>query len=712
MTSVSNNQTRTYDRAKCIVFLKTNEAFGGLSNMAGGYPLIVNGVRILTSEALYQVCRFPLLPDVQRLIIEQKSPMSAKMKSKPHRKDSRPDWDQVRVNIMRWCLRVKLAQNWNTFSKLLLDTGEKPIVEHSRKDDFWGAKPVDNQTLVGRNILGRLLMELREEIKRNEKDSLLQVQPVSIQDFLLYGRPIQKIIAKSCNVQIQVPKQPEVEKPPIAISNADLQATLFDSVPVKEVPSTYITARQTEASLLSDLKPYAEYKATEKEWFGVVPKHWDVLPNRSLFSEVKDRNHPDEEMLSVTIKRGVVRQKTLLADSSKKDSSNLNKSAYKLVQPADIAYNKMRTWQGAIGVSEFRGIISPAYIVMRLRNKENTPRYFHHLYRTPQFAKEAERWSYGITSDMWSLRPEHFKVIYTPQPSREEQDAIVRFLNWANIRLEKAIRAKRKVIALLNEQKQAISHRAVTRGLDPSVPLKPSGIPWIGEIPQHWETKRLKAISQIRYGLGQPPRETDHGVPLIRATNIDRGRILKKNLLLVDPKDVPKTRNAFLKAGEIIVVRSGALTADSAIIPLEYEGAVAGYDMVVSVRKAQPEFVAMAILSSYIQKDQLVIASMRAAQPHLNVEELGVAVIILPPDKEQAQIVEYVRIESLPIDTNINNLEHEIDLLREYRIRLVADVVTGKLDVREVAAKLPEEEMPEEIEAGSEDEISEEEIAV
>ena len=120
----------------------------------------------------------------------------------------------------------------------------------------------------------------------------------------------------------------------------------------------------------------------------------------------------------------------------------------------------------------------------------------------------------------------------------------------------------------------------------------------------------------------------------------------------------------------------------------------------------------MAILSSYIQKDQLVIASMRAAQPHLNVEELGVAVIILPPDKEQAQIVEYVRIESLPIDTNINNLEHEIDLLREYRIRLVADVVTGKLDVREVAAKLPEEEMPEEIEAGSEDEISEEEIAV
>ena len=215
MTSHSNNQSRTYDRNASVVFLKTNEAFGGLSNMAGGYPLAVNGIRILTSEALYQVCRFPLLPEVQKLIIEQKSPMSAKMKSKPHRKNSRPDWDQVRVNIMRWCLRVKLAQNWNTFSKLLLDTGEKPIVEQSRKDDFWGAKPVDNQTLVGRNVLGRLLMELREEIKNKQKDSLLRVEPVAIKDFLLYGRPIQTIIAKSCTEQIAAPEKPAIENRPV-----------------------------------------------------------------------------------------------------------------------------------------------------------------------------------------------------------------------------------------------------------------------------------------------------------------------------------------------------------------------------------------------------------------------------------------------------------------------------------------------------------------
>src|SRR2546427_654299 len=138
-----------------LVFRKTKESFGGLSNMAGGFPLRVNGILVLTTEALYQACRFPHLPDVQRLILGERSPMTAKMKSKPHRLNSRPDWDQVRVKIMRWCLRVKLAQNWRAFSELLLKTGERPIVEESRKDDFWGAKPVDERTLVAVNGLGR-----------------------------------------------------------------------------------------------------------------------------------------------------------------------------------------------------------------------------------------------------------------------------------------------------------------------------------------------------------------------------------------------------------------------------------------------------------------------------------------------------------------------------------------------------------------------------
>jgi len=191
----SANPIRTYHRKESVVFLKTHEPFGGLSNMAGGFPLKVNDHLIRTSEALYQGCRFPHRPDVQKLILDQASPMAAKMKSKSYRHDSRPDWEQVRVDIMRWCLRVKLVQNWEKFSQLLLETGNRPIVEQSRRDGFWGAKPVDDQTLVGRNVLGCLLMELREEVRSGGRADFLRVDPLDIPDFLLLGQPIRPIAA-------------------------------------------------------------------------------------------------------------------------------------------------------------------------------------------------------------------------------------------------------------------------------------------------------------------------------------------------------------------------------------------------------------------------------------------------------------------------------------------------------------------------------------
>jgi ribA/ribD-fused uncharacterized protein len=167
--------------------------------MASGYPLQINGVRVLTTEALYQACRFPHLPEIQLEIIGQHSPMTAKMKSKPHRKDSRPDWDDVRYKVMRWCLRVKLAQNYEEFGRLLLATRDRPIVEQSRKDDYWGAKLADEagDTLIGQNVLGRLLMELREKLKEDSKGALITVSPLEIPDFLLLGRPIETVLART-----------------------------------------------------------------------------------------------------------------------------------------------------------------------------------------------------------------------------------------------------------------------------------------------------------------------------------------------------------------------------------------------------------------------------------------------------------------------------------------------------------------------------------
>lgn len=209
MSTATDNRTkfqvRQYDRTKSVVFLKTNEDFGALSNMAGGFPLKVNGVSIRTSEALYQACRFPHRWEIQREIIAQHSPMAAKMKSKPHRHDSRKDWDLVRIEVMRWCLRVKLVQNWDSFRRILLDTEDRPIVERSRRDFFWGARLIQDTKLVGVNALGELLTELRNQIKERPPESFSHVEPVGIKDFLLYGRPIENVFQSTDHIGSWLP---------------------------------------------------------------------------------------------------------------------------------------------------------------------------------------------------------------------------------------------------------------------------------------------------------------------------------------------------------------------------------------------------------------------------------------------------------------------------------------------------------------------------
>ena len=191
---MSETQTRTYQTKDVVRFRKTAEEFGGLSNMAPGFPVVVLGYRIRTSEALYQACRFPHMPEVQQMILNESSPMTAKMRSKPFRKDSRPDWDDVRVKVMKWCLRVKLVYNWHKFSELLLSTSDGPIVEDSRKDSYWGALPQDDDTLNGQNVLGRLLMGLRKKL-REDPEALRSVPPLQIRNFCLLGEPIPTIMS-------------------------------------------------------------------------------------------------------------------------------------------------------------------------------------------------------------------------------------------------------------------------------------------------------------------------------------------------------------------------------------------------------------------------------------------------------------------------------------------------------------------------------------
>lgn len=213
-------QMHFYERRDCIVFRKTKESFGGLSNMAAGYPISINGRTFLTSEALYQCCRYPHRPDIQEEIVRARSPMHAKMISKRYRRLSRTDWEdeitvhgepsQVRIEFMRWCLQLKLASSFGRFGKLLLRTGSMDIVEESARDSFWGAIPREDNILEGRNVLGKLLMELRDalaegffsEMRIIDLPSSLKVYGNS--EFALFGIPVQPVRFEPVDMEAKV----------------------------------------------------------------------------------------------------------------------------------------------------------------------------------------------------------------------------------------------------------------------------------------------------------------------------------------------------------------------------------------------------------------------------------------------------------------------------------------------------------------------------
>lgn len=447
------------------------------------------------------------------------------------------------------------------------------------------------------------------------------------------------------------------------------------------------------------LQPYPAYKDSGAPWMGAVPDHWTVAPNRALFREVNERDHSDEPMLSVTITRGVVRQSQLLEDSAKKDSSREDKSAYKLVRPGDVAYNKMRAWQGAIGVSEFRGIVSPAYVVQRLR-RSSLPRYYHHLLRTPAFAKEAERWSYGITSDMWSLRAEHFKLIVSCAPPIEEQEAIVRYLDHMDRRIRRYIHAKQKLIKLLEEQKQVIIHQAVTGQIDvsnskPYSAYQDSGVEWIGSIPSHWQTVRNKGV--CRLGTGHTPSRhvpeywVDCTIPWCTLADVhqirnDRQKYIGHTEECLSELGIAHSAAQKLPAGTVVLSRTASVGFSGI---LEREMATSQDFMAwIPGPLVQSEYLLLVLRSMRPEFRRLMRGSTHNTiyMPVLHDFRMP-----LPPRDDQVRIVSYVESATTSVGSLVACSQAEIELYRDFRTRLIADVVTGKLDVREVAANLPYE---------------------
>ena len=676
-------QVRTYDPAESVVFLKTKERFGGLSNMAPGFPLEVNHIRIRTSEALYQACRFPHLPDVQRWIIAERSPMTAKMRSKPFRKESRSDWDAVRVKTMRWCLRVKLAQNWREFGRLLLAAGDRPIIEQSRKDDFWGAKVADDGTLIGMNVLGRLLMELREQLKGDEAESLRFIEPLPIPEFFLFGQPIEPVHtspnAEAPGQDNQQSSQPVAVPPQLETP----QPSLFDRSMAADTKPEPAAACPENAQ--GDGRPnrFAKYRDSGLPWLGEMPEHWDVRRNGRLFAERNETGFEDLPILEVSLRTGArVRD----VDNGARKQQMADRSKYKRAVKGDIAYNMMRMWQGAVGVAPVDGLISPAYVVAR-PFPEVDPRYYAYLFRTLAYMREVNKVSRGIVSDRNRLYWDEFKQMPSAFPPTEEQTRIADFLDVHGRLTVRLIRNKRRLIELLIEQKQAIINRAVTRGLNPDAPMKPTGIDWMPEVPAHWEVLKLKRFSRMKSGDSITAESIDEtGVYPVYGGNGLRGYTER-----------------FTHDGTFALIgRQGALCGNVHLISGTFW---ASEHAIVTTLEPSNDIEWFAELLRVMNLNQY---SESAAQPGLAVDDIANLYAPRPPAEEQAEIARYFRAEFSDLNAVLEHTGNEITLIRKYRERLIADVVTGKLDVRHIEVATPADEpvAEEDPEAGDTEELA------
>lgn len=670
------SQVRTYVPTESAVFLKTNERFGGLSNMAPGFPLVVNGVRIRTSEALYQSCRFPHMPEVQRMIIGERSPMTAKMRSKPYHRASRPDWDGVRVKIMRWCLRVKLAQNWATFGRLLLSTGDRPIVEKKvRRKDFWGATEQPDGTLVGMNVLGRLLMELREQLKGDEGESLRFIEPLAISEFLLFGQPIEAVqAAPNAEIPGWTPRRPSQADtaPP---QPSDPQPSLFEQPMITDTKPADSNPHIEAASGRKAPARFPQYRESGLPWLGEIPAHWDARRNGRLFAERVETGFEELPILEVSLRTGVrVRD----MENGTRKQQMTDRSKYKRAARGDIAYNMMRMWQGAVGVAPADGLISPAYVVAR-PFPEVEPRYYAYLFRTDAYKREVNKFSRGIVSDRNRLYWDEFKQMPSAFPPTEEQTRIADFLDVHGRLTARLIRNKRRLIWLLNEQKQAIIKRAVTRGLNPDAPMKPTGIAWMPEVPAHWEVIPLRHLSTCLDGRRVPleasAREKMMGdIPYWGANQIIdhlNDFLFDEDLILLGEDGAP----FFDRNKPVAFFSQGKVWPNNHIHVLRPKPG------------NRPEFIVHALncvdYTNYVggaTRDKLTQSYMKAIP------------IPIPPENEQNAILEYLTRECTPLDETAERAAREIGLIQEYRERLIADVVTGKLDVRHVEIAAPADE--------------------
>lgn len=433
----------------------------------------------------------------------------------------------------------------------------------------------------------------------------------------------------------------------------------------------------------SRLPPYPEYLDSGLAWLPRVPSHWDVRRNGRLFAQRVETGREELPILEVSLRTGVrVRsfgnsgRKQVMADRSK----------YKRAAAGDVAYNMMRLWQGAVGIAPEDGLVSPAYVVAA-PFADVDPRYYTYLFRTADYMQEVESFSRGIVADRNRLYWGQFKQMPSPFPPLEEQRRIAEYLDAHGRLTNRLIRNRRRLLAVLKERRQGIINDAVTRGVDPAAPMKATPVESLPMIPSHWQLKRLKYLTRFANGIAFKPADwKDAGTPIIRIENLngsdefnytDRAGLPER--LLIQPDDLlfAWSGNRGTSFGSFEWDRTFPAYLNQHIFKLE------GFSL-----HRRFFFYALRAVTKRVEDNAHGIIGL----VHVTKPELGAIEVPVPPPAEQEGITDHLDRVLGEINAAAEKLVREIKLVEEHRERLIADVVTGRLDVRAAAAAIPADE--------------------
>lgn len=430
------------------------------------------------------------------------------------------------------------------------------------------------------------------------------------------------------------------------------------------------------------MRRYESYKDSGVEWLGEVPSHWESFP---LFVKAKISsitNHIDKELLSVYLDRGVVRFSDV--NEKRTNVTSLDLSKYQLVRKGNLVLNNQQAWRGSVGVSSYEGIVSPAYLILELSNKFD-PHYANYLFRNGSMVLHYLIASKGVGTIQRNLYWGNLRRTPIFIPPLSEQQKIAQFLDGKTAKIDQAVDLAEKQIALLKEHKQILIQNAVTRGLNPDVPLKDSGVEWIGQVPEHWSVKKIKHVT-FKIGSGITPlgggsNYIDGGIPLLRSQNIHFDRIDLNDVARISEFTHNSMKNSKVRKGDVLLNITGGSLGRCFYVDSNEEMNVNQHVCIIRPNKKINTIFLNMLLASEIGQKQIWFFQQGGGREGLNFQAIKNFYLPLPDLEEQQKIAIYLNKQAAKIDQAIALKTAHIEKLKEYKSVLINDVVTGKVQV-------------------------------